>query len=336
METKAKITVLTMLWLLAISMFSYAQPPLPPSLPFFDTIVVNDKLNVTILPHKNSSQVNSSIAGATLVLIKNHTLVLLPNNKVLKKNKEIPLIVYVETQYPVRKIVSLGNSSVNMAGADNELSIVSAKENSSQFIRGKNIYLTEVNDDSSGDVFIKGVNTNCLMITGKANGHLILKGKMHLQTLNLTGTGEVTLDHASGLNQIYNSGSKLKVTGVVSPSLIVLGKNAWISLRWIDSPVIRIRGIGGFAQLAGITNLLDLKITGNSHVDARFLRANTAAVYTTGCARADIWAIQNLYSFAADASNIYYFSPTKNITKEAYGSGTSLPMHEVPSSLLNF
>jgi len=131
------------------------------------------------------------------------------------------------------------------------------------------------------------------------------------QTTDLTiiakNNGAINLEGQYIINRIYQYG------------------NGRINIDWINSDRLFIDShSSGPICLAGTVNSMIAKLTHNASLDARYLRAQKASVFTTDTAQADITVLDTLEAFATDRSNIYYYKRPRNITVVTKESGNVL------------
>jgi hypothetical protein len=126
-------------------------------------------------------------------------------------------------------------------------------------------------------------------------------------SINAKNNGTINLEGQFAIDKIYQRG------------------NGRINISWIDSNNLFIDSdSGGPIYLAGTANNMTIKLTRDSQLDARYLRAQKASVLTTDKARADVLAIDTLGAFAVDKSNVFYYKRPHDLTVLTKGSGNVL------------
>jgi len=100
-----------------------------------------------------------------------------------------------------------------------------------------------------------------------------------------------------------------------------------IDLEWVDTDHLHVYTSGkGKIRLAGKVGVLEATAIDDSHLDARFLRADNALVRTAGTAEADVTVIDALSGFASGFSNVYYFKTPIQLTRHTYQSGVVMQL----------
>jgi hypothetical protein len=142
------------------------------------------------------------------------------------------------------------------------------------------------------------------------NGRLsVFVSAPNLSEIHYAGSGQITATHLTGPLTILDEGSgSMRLHGNVNLQTLVHNGSNLLELYWVNSPEVKIAGKGnGKIYLAGIANLLEVKIGGHTWLDAKQLRAKRGFIATNDHARADVWIKDNLSTLAKDNSNIYYY-----------------------------
>lgn len=187
-------------------------------------------------------------------------------------------------------------------------------------------------------------------LTSRSTGFLSGKNlRSSMMDILLDGTGNVTLSGQMGVRKLFASGhNTVKINGISSSYLdIILRENANVRLQgfaklrevhfdgkgklglfWINSPKLIIRG-GGDAtvHLAGVSDFLVMNLYGNAEMDGQYFRVKKAYVKTFGRSLARLQPIKELNAYAADKSNIYYYSKPEFKAAYMFGEGAVLDLH---------
>jgi hypothetical protein len=126
--------------------------------------------------------------------------------------------------------------------------------------------------------------------------------------------------------------TKVKLVGMANLEYLELNDNAFISLYWIKSPTLTVRGHGKTViQLAGMVNRLDVELWDKARFKGRYLRADRAFVKTHGRSVAEISAVKRQHTLASDKSDILFYNiPTLKTDFMAY-DGAVLDMRDLRS-----
>ncbi|EKE00589.1 MAG: hypothetical protein ACD_21C00323G0004 [uncultured bacterium] len=146
---------------------------------------------------------------------------------------------------------------------------------------------------------------------------------------NLTVTDNATINaknfKTAGLNVLAKNNGTINLEGQYAVNKLYQLGNGRINISWIDSEKLFIDSDSkGPIYLAGIVNSMVIKLTHNAYLDARYLRAQKASVFTTDNARADVLVLDTLGAFAIDKSNIYYYKRPPHFTVVTKGKGNVL------------
>lgn len=158
---------------------------------------------------------------------------------------------------------------------------------------------------------------------------LVCVNAPELTSLTYNGTGVVDTRALSGknLNVDIPNAKQVRMQGQMDVQRLSYGGNTHTTLYWINTPTLSITGSGhSVINLAGVVGDLTVMLSGNSYLNARYLRAKTIFVNTADNARADVSPLINLNAFATGHSNIYYFNDPLYIHDYRYEDGDILRM----------
>jgi len=131
---------------------------------------------------------------------------------------------------------------------------------------------------------------NNLVVTAKGKGDINLEGQINVKNIFQLGSGRINID-------------------------------------WVDSVALRVDGSGsGPICLAGRVDNMIVKLVKSSNLNARYLRARNASVFTVDKSTAEVTAIESLGAFAVDHSSIYYYKTPDKITVVTRDSGNVLQL----------
>lgn len=152
----------------------------------------------------------------------------------------------------------------------------------------------------------------------------------YVEALYLNGHSSVIGNNirSYGLTIVSDEDSNIVLNGVVGVNKITASGDSNISISWVDSKNLEVL-LSGCARvyLAGVTDLLQARLAGASHLNAKYLRPRVMLIQTQDQAVAEVLAIKYLYAFATGQSNIYYFkTPDKNYLESTEFSGNSLQL----------
>jgi hypothetical protein len=172
----------------------------------------------------------------------------------------------------------------------------------------------------------------------KGAGNLIIRGPIALSDFDYFGSGSVKINDLRdllGLN--YNGSGDMVLNGVAHLVGLKFNGSGHLTMRWIDSCVLNVTACGcGLIELAGVAKVVQADVHGSVDFDARFLRTHIAGVSAYDCARADIFALDNMFTVANNFSNIYYYHKPPFFYREMNNSGSILDMSRLPGAYVNF
>lgn len=192
---------------------------------------------------------------------------------------------------PFNSIVLTGNTIVELVNGTYAMHVTGTKETLPDYqykIKDKILYV----EPRTTNLFqITIVAPKLKNITVIDNATLTAKNfKTGRLTIAAKNNGTINLEGWYAVDKIYQFGS---------------GR---INIRWLDSSQLFIESnSSGPIHLAGITKNIIAKLSGDTQLDARYLRAEKVSIFTTDNARADVLAVDTLDAFAVDKSNIYYY-----------------------------
>lgn len=149
----------------------------------------------------------------------------------------------------------------------------------------------------------------CLTVGGKVNVH-IDGTDIDLRSLEVTGRSNVTITGIkSCLLDVYSiSCGQINLQGeAVLRSLELYGSGNFC-LYWVDSPCLNI--IANRRQrifLAGVAQLLQVRLDGCARLNAKQLRAQYGFINTNNRACAEVWVKRSMATLATGCSNIYFY-----------------------------
>lgn len=172
----------------------------------------------------------------------------------------------------------------------------------------------------------------------KGAGNLIIRGPIALSDFDYFGSGTVKINDLRdllGLN--YNGSGDIVLNGVAHLVGLKFNGSGHLTLRWVDSCVLNVTACGcGLIELAGVAKVVQADVHGSVDFDARFLRTHIAGVSAYDCARADVFALDNMFTVANNFSNIYYYHKPPFFYREMNNSGSILDMSRLPGAYVNF
>lgn len=119
----------------------------------------------------------------------------------------------------------------------------------------------------------------------------------------------------------------MRLTGVMNLKTLRFSGAGWLNMYWLDSPYLSVLGNDmAYAQLAGVAGTVEAHLYDNSHLDARFLRADKGFIITNQRANADVWVKESLNSYAKGRSNIYYYRDAEHNSPYMSENGAVMSM----------
>lgn len=133
----------------------------------------------------------------------------------------------------------------------------------------------------------------------------------NIQNLTLQGNGTYIVSDigSQGLNLNVSGNGAFNLTGgnVVLYQLDVRG-NTRLNLYWVNTNNCVVHASGGSKiNLAGVATNLEVTLSGDAVLDAKYLRSQMAYVKTRDYSCAWIYASQALNGYADNYSDIYYY-----------------------------
>lgn len=195
-------------------------------------------------------------------------------------------------------------------------------------VQGSRIKLDVISNQRKNKVAVKGP-TRGLNIDVKGDTLSISKDKtfIHRKPVSITVWAKRvnTLEVMGGSHLIASKLGKVPVTivegnngdvkveGIVNLQHVYQEGSGYILAHWVKTRQLELASTGsGRIRLAGVANVLHARLTGNSDLDAPYLRVKTAFVRTRDKATAKVLPLKTLDAFASDHSNIYYFKLPKH------------------------
>ncbi len=162
-----------------------------------------------------------------------------------------------------------------------------------------------------GEVTGNQIKTRLLDLILDNNGRTTLRGQLGLHQVMIIGDGytEITGINSPFLMLKLSGKSKVRLGGLVNISALDIGKGGSLTLYWVKSKVLTVRGRNNaFIQLAGVVEHLDVELWGTSTFKGRYLRADRAFVKTHDKSIAEISAVKRQHTLAKGASDIQFFN----------------------------
>lgn len=146
---------------------------------------------------------------------------------------------------------------------------------------------------------------------------IIKIGMSNLRQLIVAGNATVNAEDFSGryLKIVAKDHGSIKLRGRVGAYNITQHGSGKIDIGWLDSYMLVVDSDGpGPIILAGTVEQILAKLADHAYLDARYLRARQASIFTTDHSTALVLPIDILKAFAADYSTINYYKRPKAIT----------------------
>lgn len=157
-------------------------------------------------------------------------------------------------------------------------------------------------------------------------------GRINLHHLTIIGSGytEIKGIQSDHLDIYLHGHPKVQLVGVANLSEVVALGAPKMSFYWLKSPSFKLRGRGdgGVIQIGGITDKLDVELSGNMHFDGRYIRAKETFVKTHQHAIAEIVTSLHQHTLALDASDIYYHTLPETSSNFMANNGAILDMRD--------
>ncbi|MDQ8039228.1 MAG: DUF2807 domain-containing protein [Rickettsiella sp.] len=266
--------------------------------PTFSELTIQGPVNVVI----NTSQINASAPSlqifgdpktASIVTweVKNKILTLGTKWDYRPHRSDYLTIKVNITPAQLKQISFYSNGSLLGRGLTGSLSLVS-KGNGSIKLYNNKLNLKSLYTQGQSNIELYHINSTNLIIKGENDGKIKIEGEAAIQTINLTGTGNV---------MIY----------------------------WVNTPYLKINASGTEnIFLAGVAKTLDVQLTQESRLLAKQLRADNGFVKTRNQALAEITTINQLNALAKNNSVIYYSKTVNFINSFTQNSGLILAQHD--------
>lgn len=128
--------------------------------------------------------------------------------------------------------------------------------------------------------------------------------------------------------RIYAQGcSHIFLTGVLSVSQIEAAQESDISLRWVDSHHLSIFAMDNARIfLAGVAQVMQARLAGEAELQAKYMRPKSLFVQTQQNSMAEVLSVKDMYAFAYDNSNIYFYKSPDLMVRSTHASGNALQM----------
>lgn len=153
-----------------------------------------------------------------------------------------------------------------------------------------------------------------------------------LRNLTYQGTGNVILNKFKScyfqLNLQGNVNAWIK--GDIVLADLDFNSDGKLVMYWINTTALKIHaGKKGTMLLAGIANNLEANLTDSAVLDAKYLRAKDAHIFTQDHSKAEVSVSHDLQMLATGQSNIYYYETPKLMGKYMRESGAIIDMEGV-------
>lgn len=210
----------------------------------------------------------------------------------------------------------------------------------SLMVKGNAIRLIVLKNGGTGNVTINRIYSNGLYVYDYGSGLVTLvANRVNLRQLTTNNSGNITINNIRSnlLNLDVDNDATIKLTGEFKVANINYSGSGNMQMYWAKGNNIFINTDGsGTLAIAGVTKIINAFAYGRSHLDLRYLRTKDAFISSFDDASVDVWVYDNLYALADNNSNIYYFSQPKYMSRMMRGSGSVLPMADIPNSILTF
>ena len=237
------------------------------------------------------------------------------------------------------KLTTYGPATFMASNVTNYIQKIEAHGNSTIQLDGKNIDVGNIFVDGPSNIMISHMNASALTIDADNAQDIRLYGKVNLVALHYDGSGNLIIPSSkSQIDTIYLSGDgNMQLFGEFAVRQIVYEGSGRLQMYWIDSPQLSVLARGhGTIQLAGVTQVFHTNLYDRIHLDARYLRARMAFIETHNDSDANVWVSNTLFTYAWDASNVYYYTKPGFLTTNNQTSGSVLAMHDIPKALVQF
>ncbi len=195
----------------------------------------------------------------------------------------------IVTPDQLKEIDFASNGRLVGCGLSGQLKLI-ARGSGTIDLHTQHLNLTTLTLDGKTHLRIDNLRSHSLTISGRNDGNVTLTGIAHLNSVNLTGQGQ-------------------------------------LSLYWVDSPRLTIRLTGQQKlALAGVVNTLDVQLTQTARLDAQSLRSKNGFIATADQSTANVSVNNQLSTSAKDQSHIYYTQAAKLMNTYTFERGTVLAL----------
>ncbi len=187
--------------------------------------------------------------------------------------------------------------------------------------------IKQIQFNSSGSLFGKGL-AGSLSVHAQGKGQINLyTNRLNLKSLHSNNNKNIIFHNLLSSNLIIetHNSNNIVIQGIVSLKKIHSSGNGNLLVYWVNTPYLRIDASGKEKiSLAGITKILDAKLSQDAQLNAQQLRAQQGFIKTEKQAQATVNVRNALRAFAKDNSVIYYTSPINFINNYIEDSGLVL------------
>ena len=165
-------------------------------------------------------------------------------------------------------------------------------------------------------LYVRTKKTVNLQVSAYDLKNIIVKHHATLSTKNF---------RANHLNITTINNGSIQLDGLFNIDKISQHGSGRIDIKWISSNNLTIiSNANGPIYLAGIANNVTAKLTKQAQLEARYLRAKNASIFTTDHAKANVLSLSSLKAFAVDNSQINYYKRPVKLTTVTKNSGNIL------------
>ncbi len=255
-------------------------------------------------------------------------------------NPDYQVKIYLSLNKP-ETVIQNGSSTLTMHVTGTMPLAITKSGTGFLFVKGRALNLRLLKNYGTGTVRIQTIYSNNLAVIDEGSGNVNINArKAGLTYLKIhNGHANFSLNHLQSKNLIIDADTDgiINLKGVATVSKISLAGEGSLKLYWIKSNQLTIKTYDrATLALAGVAKTVNAYAHEQSHLNLRFLRADTVYITTYHLASADIWAIKDLYALAENNSSIYYFSEPEYMSRFMRQSGSVLPMADIPGAILSF
>jgi Putative auto-transporter adhesin, head GIN domain len=189
--------------------------------------------------------------------------------------------------------------------------------------------LKEIDFASNGRLVGCGL-TGQLKLIARGSGTIDLHTQhLNLTTLTLEGKTHLSIDNlrSQSLAISGRNDGKVTLTGIAHLNSVNLTGQGQLSLYWVDSPRLTIRLAGQQTlALAGVAKTLDVQLKQDARLDAQSLRSKNGFIATANQSIANVSVNNQLSTSAKDQSHIYYTQAAKLMNTYTFERGTVLAL----------